>query len=378
MLVICGLIVAVSAVQAAPTSESAGRVNGRVTIEGTNTAVPGVRIMLFPAGRLMRPADRPRPAGPMGPPPQAVTDQDGRFVFDRIFAGTYTVNADKTGFVPFNQPDQPHTVEVVSGRATALDIQLQKGAVVSGRVIDPSGEPMADLSIMAMRRMAVRSGAPMPRLIPACGGAQTNDIGEFRLPGLAAGEYYIVAMPRGQSPFGGPGVTPPSGNAKTTIAATFYPGTTDQQAAQPIAVAAGAEVGNISFAMQSAAAFRISGVVVDENGDPVDGAMVMLMGDPRGGMFLGPRGGGGQSRVDGRFTIGYVTAGSYRVTASIPIGMNGAGGRGSFVTFGSGGIVSGGAAVGAAGGVVDQPTEVVVTDADVSGVRVVVRRPARQ
>jgi protocatechuate 3,4-dioxygenase beta subunit len=319
----------------------------------------------------------------MGPPPQAITDQDGRFVFDRIFAGTYTVDAQKTGFVSLNQPDQRHTVDVVAGRAVALDLQLQKGAVVSGRVLDASGEPMADVHIMAMRRMTAPQGTQAARLLPAGGGgAQTNDIGEFRLPGLAAGEYYIVAMPRGQSPFGGPGVTPPNGTAKTTTTTTFYPGTSDQQAAQPIAVAAGAEVGNISFTMQSAPAFRISGIVVDENGDLVAGARVMLMNNPRNGMFLGP-GGGGQSRDDGRFTIGEVPPGTYRLSASIPIMVNGAGGSGSFVGFGSGGtIVSGGAAVGGVTsgmvGGIDPPTEVTVTDANVSGVRVVVRRPARQ
>ena len=389
MVLICGLIVALSSAQAPQTTESTGRIAGRVTVEGTDTAVTGVRIMLMPVGRLMRPPERPRPIGPMGPPPQAITDQDGRFAFERIFAGTYTVDAQKTGFVSFNQPGQRHTVDVVARRAVALDLQLQKGAVVSGRVLDPSGEPMADVSIMAMRRIPTSPGVTTPRLMPAGPGAQTNDIGEFRLPGLAAGEVFIVAMPRGQSPFGGPGVTPSNGNAKTTITATFYPGTADQQAAQPIAVAAGAEVGNISFTMQSAPAFRISGIVVDENGDPVSGAMVMLMNDPRSGMFLGP-GGGGQSRDDGRFTIGEVPPGSYRLSASIPIRMNGAGGGGSFVSFGSGGtIVSGGAAVGAVSGGVaggatggpggtDQPTDVTVTDADVSGVRVVVRRPARQ
>src|SRR5882762_3373173 len=126
MIVICGLLIALSSAQAQQTSESTGRIAGRVTVEGTNAAVAGVRIMLFPSGRLMRPPERPRPMGPMGPPPQAVTDQDGRFVFDRIFAGTYTVDAQKTGFVSFNQPDQRHTVDVVAGRAVALDLQLQK------------------------------------------------------------------------------------------------------------------------------------------------------------------------------------------------------------------------------------------------------------
>jgi hypothetical protein len=70
-------------------------------------------------------------------------------------------------------------------------------------------------------------------------------------------------------------------------------------AAQPIAVAAGAEVGNISFTMQSAPAFRVSGIVVDENGDPVADAMVMMMGDPRSGIFMGP----GQRTVAERRTF---------------------------------------------------------------------------
>jgi hypothetical protein len=196
-------------------------------------------------------------------------------------------------------------------------------------------------------------------------------------------------------------VAPPTGNVRTTIAPTFYPGATDQAAAQPIAVAAGAEVGNISFTMQSAPAFRVSGIVVDENGDPVADAMVMMTGDPRGGIFMGPAG-SGQSRSDGRFTIGEVPAGSYRLTASIPIRMNGSGGGGGVATWSSGPVLSGGTVSGGvvggvtggfvptvSGGVVgsvagtvvggnEQPTEVVVTDANVSDVRVVVRRPARQ
>jgi hypothetical protein len=96
MILICGLIVALSSARAPQTTESTGRLAGRVTVEGTDTAIAGVRIILFPSGRLMRPADS---MGPMGPPPQAVTDRDGRFVFDRIFAGTYNVDVQKTGFV---------------------------------------------------------------------------------------------------------------------------------------------------------------------------------------------------------------------------------------------------------------------------------------
>jgi carboxypeptidase family protein len=372
MLLVYGLVLALSSVQAPQAADSTGRIAGRVTIEGTNTPIAGARIFLVPRA--------PR-TGLTGPPPNAITDADGRFVLDRVAPGTYDVDVQKAGFVPLSQPGQrSRTIDVGGERAVDLDLQLQKGGVIAGRVLDPSGEPMAEVRIMALVRAPVRPGAQTPRLMPVPGpGAQTNDIGEFRVSGLAAGEYYLAATSRGASPFGGPAVTPSAGNARTTIAATFYPGTTSPDGAQPVAVAAGAEVANVSFAMQSAPAFRVEGVVVDENGDPVAGAMVMMLSVPPGGMFMGSSG-GAQSQSDGRFAIGEVTAGSYRLTASIPIRMTAPGVGGGFVAVGSGGVVgvvTGGVVGGVTGGVVGD-TEVVVTDADLTGVRVVVRRPARQ
>ena len=99
-----------------------------------------------------------------------------------------------------------------------------------------------------------------------------------------------------------------------TTTTTYYPGTADQAGAQVITVAAGAEVSNIVFTLQSAPAYRVSGMVVDENGAPIAHAMVMLMNDPRSGMmFIGP-GGNAQTGDDGRFSIGDVTPGTYRLT----------------------------------------------------------------
>jgi hypothetical protein len=200
------------------------------------------------------------------------------------------------------------------------------------------------------------------------GPQQTNDLGEFRVSSLAPGEYYVAAMPRGASAFGGPATTPGSTrNARTALTTTFYPGTTDQAAAQPVVVAAGAEVDNIVFTIQSASAFRVSGFVVDEDGNPVARAMVMLMADPRSGMFMGPAG-SAQTQDDGRFVIGEVPSGSYRITATVSMTVSNASGgvgTGTFTTFSSGGIIGG----------VDRSTDVVVADADVGGVRLIVHRP---
>ena len=136
--------------------------------------------------------------------------------------------------------------------------------------------------------------------------------------------------------------------------------------------------------MQSAPGFRIAGRVIDENGAPVAGAMVTLMPDfPNG--FMGPPG-HATTGDDGRFTFTDVASATYRVNASIPVVVNnGRGGAasggaviagGSFSTWSSAGAGRGGAASSLTlhNGGGGEPTQVVVNGADVSGVRVVVRR----
>jgi len=394
MLAMLQLIVAVTLAQnpTAAAPAAAGRVAGRVTGEGTNAPLADARVMLFPAGRptTMR----------FGPPPQTTTDQDGRFVFSGLKPGEYRIDVQRTGYAPLEEAGRGRTIQLAAGQSLDnLAIQLQKGAVISGRIVGPSGEPQSDVRMMALRRIAGPNS--QSRLIPAPmqGLQQTNDLGEFRLSGLPAGEYYVSAAPHMQSPFGAPGVTPApaQGSARTTLATTFYPGTTDAAAAQPVAVARGAEVPNISFMLLSLPAFRVSGIVVDENGSPIAGAMVMLISDPRNGIFMGPAG-NGRSGDDGGFAIDNVVAGTYRASASVPIAIGGPGG-GGFVNWSSVGgtttvLSSGGSStVSASSGVVgssvggvggaapagarqmDPATEVVVGDNNVAGVRIVTRRP---
>ena len=385
-MMIAALLAALSFSQT-PAPAATGRLAGRVTAEGTNAPIAGARVMVFPMMRATMPA-----SGPVGMPPQAMTDQDGRFVFNSVAPGEYRIDVQKTGFASLMDPStRPRTYTVAEGQALDnVSIVLQKGAVVSGKVLDQKGEPVTDARVMALRRVTPpgASTAP-PRLIPAPmqGPQQTNDIGEYRVTGLPPGEYFLAASPRALG-FAGPGVSSTSGNGggALTTTTTYYPGTADQAGAQTITVAAGAEVSNIVFTLQSAPAYRVSGMVVDENGAPIARAMVMLMNDPRSGMmFIGP-GGNAQTGDDGRFSIGDVTPGTYRLNASVPIFMNSGGavtggGVGASTVSSSGAFTSWSIS---SGGVTttsvvnatpQQPQEVVVTDADVRGVRLIARRP---
>jgi protocatechuate 3,4-dioxygenase beta subunit len=384
MQFVVGLLLALSMDQAAAPAAT-GRISGRVTAEGTNAPIAGARVMVFPMMRRGAP-----PTGPMAIPPQGLTDQDGRFVFNGLAPGEYRVDVQKTGFASSMDPTtRPRTYTVAAGQALDnIGIVLQKGAVISGKVLDQKGEPVTDAQVMALRRITPPGASTAaPRLVPTPmqGPQMTNDIGEYRVAGLAPGEYFIAASPRTMG-FAGPGAasTTGKGGGTPTTTTTYYPGTADQVGAQAITVAAGAEVSNIVFTLQSVPAYRISGLVVDENGAPIAHAMVMLMNDPRSGMmFMGPHG-NAQTGDDGRFSIGDVTPGAYRLNASVPMMMTSGGGIGasSVVTGGGGSFTSW--SIASSDGVTTtrtvnttppQPQEVVVTDADVRGVRVVARRP---
>ncbi|HEY2906956.1 MAG TPA: carboxypeptidase-like regulatory domain-containing protein [Vicinamibacterales bacterium] len=363
------ILIATFLAQSAPTAT--GTIRGHVLEEGSNKPIVGARVLLFPqGGRFIS-----------GPPPQSTTDADGAFAFAALAPGDYRLDVQKNGYVPWGIPQPgmrsavPRPFHVEAGQPTIADLHLQKGGVVAGRVLDVNGEPFADARVMALRRMdsnpAVRAGMAS-RLVPQGQGQQTNDIGEFRVAGLAPGEYFIAVSPRMMMPLGESPASPPAANgSRTTTTTTYYPGTIDPAGAQPITVAAGETVNSIQFTMQSSPAFRVSGIVVDENGQPISNAMVMLMGDPRSGPMFGPAG-SGRSDSGGRFAISNIVAGSYRINASVPVVMNSGGATGGI----SGGI-SGGSfgSVSISGNSSAPPAELVVTDGDVSGVRVVARRP---
>jgi protocatechuate 3,4-dioxygenase beta subunit len=94
----------------------------------------------------------------------------------------------------------------------------------------------------------------------------------------------------------------------TTVTTTYYPGVTDQSGAQTINVTAGQTAGGVEIRMATAPAFLVSGVVVDTEGRPLEGAVVSVMS----GGVTGPH---AMSHTDarGRFLVGSLTNGTYHV-----------------------------------------------------------------
>jgi len=268
--------------------------------------------------------------------------------------------------------------EVAAGQTLdGVTVSLRKGGVIAGRVLDSFGQPIAGASVTTLLKRLNSPGRPTgqtwdgaPLLMPF-GQGQTNDRGEFRIFGLAPGEYVIVANTGAR--FGGAAIATP---ATTTMTATFFPGTGDVAAAQPVSVESGETVGDVTIQLVSVPAFQVSGVVVDEAGAAVEHAMVMLMDGPSGtntllSLVLGPPL-MTQSDASGRFTFGDVPAGSYTLRVD-----NGPGGLGVFGvsdTFGIDGDGTPRAAPGRAKPAPEPGTlEVTVENENVGDLKIIVR-----
>src|SRR4030095_5346588 len=152
-----------------------------------------------------------------------------------------------------------------------VQISLKRGGILAGGVRDAEGEPLAEISVFAMRLVPAGRHRGLETIQGGVG--QTNDLGEFRIAKLAEGDYLVIAahQPRMLS---GPAV--PS-RPPFALAPTYYPGTSERRGAQVVPVRAGETAAGLWFAMVSLPAFSVSGVVVNEAGLPLGGGLVTLI-----------------------------------------------------------------------------------------------------
>jgi hypothetical protein len=262
-------------------------------------------------------------------PKAALTDAEGRFEFRELPAGRFTLQATKSGFVTV-QYGQTRPFE--SGKPIELmdkqmldnaDVNMPRGGVIAGRVVDEFGDAIPDAAVTALRQTWSNGRR---RLTPAPGRiAQTNDLGQFRIYGLPPGEYVVSASLRGaalelmelelmtvtgaSSPAGPTASAPKSG-----YAATYYPGTPNASEAQRISLGAGQEVSSADFGLVPVRLARVSGIVISSDGKPLEGAAISVV--PASREFTGPQGlSSARSGKDGSFTLNSVPPGDYTLQA---------------------------------------------------------------
>jgi protocatechuate 3,4-dioxygenase beta subunit len=289
----------------------------------TGTARLRGRITAVDTGGPVRRA-QVRVSGPDIGSKTAVTDAEGRYEFRDLPGGRFSVSATKSGFVsvqygqlrPF---ESGKAIDLVDGQLMdKADIAMPRGGVISGRIVDEFGEPIADAFVNAMR--SAWAGGRR-RLQPTGRTATTNDLGQFRIYGLSPGEYYVSATFRGgemmgmeiaMAMSGGAAAGGPIGsNPGAGYAPTYFPGTPNGAEAQKIAVSAGQEAQNTDFALLPVKLVKIAGTVISSEGKPVEGSIINAMprnGDSPGMMMMANA---ARSDKNGSFTISNLSPGDY-------------------------------------------------------------------
>ena len=287
---------------------------GTATLSGrvvsTETGLPLRRATV--SAMSTRPPTPPRRGEFFAPqrPFSARTDEDGRFQIRELPAGEYTLTARRAGYVDqsYGQVAQNapgRRVSVAEGAAVGpLQFSLVRGGVITGRVVDESGEPAERVQVRAVR--AQRSGGQLRYL--GGPGDTTDDQGHYRLFGLVPGEYLVVAEPSDRNFFRG---SENVQNVDVDTVPTYGPGTVNPVEAVKVQVQSNAEAA-MDIQLVAAKVATVRGKVLTSRGEPLEGgAMVRLQAV--GAESLPGMGRGGPVMAGGLYEIGGVPPGAYMI-----------------------------------------------------------------
>jgi uncharacterized protein (DUF2141 family) len=345
-------------------------ISGTVVAEGAGTPVRKARVT------LTAPELRGRSR-------VITTDDQGRFSFVALPAGRYAITASKAGYVDIRygakKPGRPGTqIQLADGQKfDRANMNLPKGSVITGIVIDENGEPAPSTPVRAYRYV-MSTGE---KTLQQAGSATTDDRGIYRIFALQPGDYVVSAAPRnnglgdvaqtmmaqietlvqqaqaagGRGGGGGGGGGRGGGGAggglgaaiagmgngrgaqqlmdqaamlqqqlqqanggdqQTAYAPVFYPGTTSPSSATTVTLAIGEERPGVDFQMQLVPVAKIDGMLIGPDGTVPPGSQIRLVSKEQGpGMpGMGPN----MARVDqaGKFSFANVAPGQYTLMAS--------------------------------------------------------------
>jgi hypothetical protein len=233
--------------QTGETKTGTTTISGRVTLKGAPAR--GVEVILTPELRWSANSPRVR------------TDENGRFSFTSVAAGTAWIFAVAPGYVSSEKmsiSSPGRRLSVADGaRIENVDLEIKRGGVITGRITDSQGRPVIEEGITLIKLDRNNKHQEFHLFSPDNNMSRTDDRGVYRIYGLPEGRYLVSA-----------------GHGR--VARVYYLRATIESEAKVIEVSEGSEATNIDITVSDPIeTHNVYGRVVDaDTGKPVDGVRV--------------------------------------------------------------------------------------------------------
>lgn len=252
----------------------------------------------------------------------ALTGADGGFRIENIVPDRYRLFVERSGYQEIDKRRrriEGRVLTLTAGQELKdLIIRLQAAAVVEGRVTDEDGDPMPEAQVAVLRQTYLSGRSHWEQ----AGAERTNDLGEYRISGLAAGNYFVSVTPppdfkslietTGNAPAAAPHAAVSDKPPPASYQTTYYPGTRDRGQATAIQLHAGDDF-PASFSLTPSPTLTIRGSVVNLPAGSTAGVMLQSKDFS---LVLN----GAEMHKDGSFEIRNVSPGAYTILATVDNG----------------------------------------------------------
>lgn len=234
-----------------------GSLAGAVMGGTTRTPLPRARVILT------------SPA--LGEPRVAITGADGQYAFQHLPPGSYAVAASCSGYASQQYGERrsaaPAPIALAADqRLSGIDLVLAPAGVIAGQILDEDQQPFAGATVEAL---VARTEQGRPSLA-AVATTASDDLGNFRLIGLPAGEYYVSAADPAFAHAG-------DETGPLRYSPTYYPGATSVDDASRVTVTpGGAPPPRVVIRLKIVRPARISGTLTAPGNAPLMSGSVLL------------------------------------------------------------------------------------------------------
>ena len=320
--------------------DAGGVIRGRITSLDTGKPLRRAQVSLASESEFL------------GPPRTVSTSTDGRYEFRDVAPGRYTLRVERGGYLALTygqrRPgEQGRPLEIAEKEvAEKVDFALPRMSVISGRVLDDLGEPIAGVTVWVLQTRFIQGRR---QLVASGANARTDITGRYRLLSLPPGDYAVMGTTRDTWPH--------DSDPKQVFgyAPTYFPGTSTAAQAQRVKLGVAQEASGIDFSLVAGRSSNVRGHATSASGSPLRGETVTMtheIGGPT--MWMGSAVAVASTKVagDGSRTLPNIPPGEYRLSIRAAARGNDPAQEGQLTINVAGVDVEGVSLVGGAGGIV--------------------------